>query len=211
MSLHGTEPMEVRYGDRVLHYDPVAHAYHLDSMPLKSVTQYLKEAGYCRLYNGNGDAATIGRYKHEATALDDLGDLNLDTLDPSLVQAVELWQRFKADCDFVPDLDTMERPCFHPIYLYAGTPDVPGTRKGKPCVVEKKFGQPERWHALQAAGGYAPMLAEHYPQYQGAETLVVYMPVDATQAAVVPATDKKLPMLFASIVATINGRTLYGP
>ncbi len=209
-SLHGSEVMDVRYGDQVLHFNPITHEYHLDSMPLKSVTQYLKESGYTHLWNGNGDAATIGRYKHEATAYDDLGVLIVETLDPQLAAAVALWRRFKQEEEFVPDLATMERPCFHPIYLYGGTPDVPGTRKGKPCVVEKKFGLHERWHALQVGGGYTPMLAQHYPQYKGADSLLVYMPKDAERPEIVPVTDKKLPALFLSITATVNGRSHYG-
>jgi len=210
-TLHGVEVLDVPYGDRVLHYNPLSHEYHLDSMPLKSTTQYLKDAGYCRLWNGNGDAATIGRYKHEATALDDLGDLDMDTLDPKLVAAVELWRQFKREYDFVPDLDLMERPCFHPTYLYAGTPDVPGFLRGTPCVIEKKFGAKERWHHLQVGGAYTPMLASHYPRYKGAESYLVYMSDGANKPDVVPVNDKRLPGLFLSIVATVNGRGLYGP
>ena len=209
-ALHGSDVLEIKYGDRTIYFDPVGHTYHLDSMPLMSVTAYLKAAGYCHGWHGDGSAALFGRYKHEATAYEDMGDLNFETLNPELMAAVELWRRFKQDEDFVPDLETMERPCFHPIYLYAGTPDVPGTRKGKPCVVEKKFGQKERWHHLQVGGGYTPMLAQHYPKYKNAESLLVYMPKGADKPEVVPVTDKKLPALFLSITAVVNGRSIYG-
>lgn len=209
-TLHGSDVVTVTLGTRELNFDPVAHAYHLDGQPVKGVTTYLKEAGYCHPWHGDGSAALMGRYKHEATAYDDAGDLAED-LDPALLQAVELWRQFKQEHDFVPDLTLMERPCFHAIYQYAGMPDVPGTwHGGKRVVIEKKFGQPEKWHVLQVGGGYAPMLASQFPQYQGAESALVYMPSDAKIPKVVPVTDKCLPALFAAITATVNGRYIYG-
>jgi|GEM_PF-7056701 len=208
-TLHGADVVDVRYGERTLHFDPLTHTYHVDSLLVRSVTQYLKDGGYCHVWNGDGSKATLGRYVHEATAYADMGDLSLEGLAPEIALRVEQWERFKHEEDFVPDLPLRERPCFHPIYFYAGTPDVPGTRRGQPCVVELKTGAPEPWHPLQVGGGYTPMLALQVPRYEKAESLVVYLD-GHDRAKVVPATDARLPALFLSITACVNGRSLYG-
>lgn len=209
MSLHGSEVLETRYGDKTLYFSPLEHKYHLGQLELVSVTRYLKAAGYTHGFNGHTDKAEFGRYVHEATALLDMDDLEIEGLDLRILPFVQAWQRFKAERNFVPDMALRERPIFHPVYLYAGTPDAPGTLDGKPCVVEIKSGQPEKWHHVQVGGGYTPMLAAHYPQYKGASSLILYLKDDATYKTEL-VTDKQLPALFLSITATVNGRSLYG-
>lgn len=210
MSLHGSEVLETKYGDKTLYFSPLEHKYHLGQMELVSVTRYLKAAGYTHGFNGDNSRAEFGRYVHEATALLDMDDLEIERLDMRLIPYVRAWERFKAEQGFVPDMTVSERPIFHPVYLYAGMPDRAGTLKGKPCVVEIKSGVPERWHHVQCGGAYTPMLAAHYPQYKGADSLIVYLKDDGSYKPE-PVTDKKLPSLFLSITACVNGRTLYGP
>lgn len=203
------EVAEIQYGEQLLRFDPVEHRYWLNDVELRSVTRYIGDAGYRHGYHGNGDAATFGRYVHEATAYADLDDLDVETLDPLIAVRVEAWRKFKEREGFVPDLTRRERPCFHPIYFYAGTPDAPGLRRGKPCTVEIKTGAKEKWHGLQVGGGYTPMLELHDPSYKGADSLVVYLKDDGDYD-LEPVTDKRLPALFLSLVATVNGRSLYG-
>lgn len=201
--------IEVAYGADVLRFDPLEHTYHLNDQLLLGTTHYIKAAGYDRGYFGDGSAAWKGRHVHTATHYHDLDDLDMDSLDPALKGYVEAWAAFKAESQFVPDLTWRERPCFHPIYRYAGTADAIGQTPLGPTVVEIKTGQPVRWHHLQAGGAYQPMIAAHRPEYARAAVLLVYLAEDG-RYHVERVKDAKLPMLFASIVAVVNGRHLYG-
>ena len=170
---------------------------------------YLKLGGYCRPYSGNGNAALKGRFVHEATTLLDHGRLDRARLDPALVGYVRAYELFRQEFGFVPDLEWRERPCFNPIYRYAGTADAIGMTNVGPAIVELKTGAPEKWHHLQCGGGYAPMIAAHRPEYAKADRLLVYLSEEGTyRGEKIDA--KQLPMLFASIVACVNGRSLYG-
>ena len=204
-------PSLIEYGTQQLWFDEEEHTYSLDTTPLISTTAYLKLAGYCHPYHGDGQAALKGRRVHEATVLLDHRRLAVASLDPRLVGYVHAYGRFQEEQRFVPDLAWRERPCFHPIYRYGGTPDAPG-RLGEAemrVIVELKTGVPEQWHWLQVGGGYAPMVGAQDAAYLTAKSLLVYLAEDGSYR-MEWVTDRKLPLLFASIVATVNGRSLYG-
>lgn len=200
----------IEYGQDVLYFDEDVHEYHLNETHLLSVTQYLKAGGYVRPYSGDGTKAYIGRQAHYATRLLDHGRLDWSRLDPKLVGFVRCWDQFKQERGFEPDLAWRERPAFHPIYRWAGTPDAPGLLQGHPCIVEIKTGVPEAWHKLQVKGGYQPIVAAHDPKYQSASSVLVYLHDDDTPATVVHVKEARLDLLFASITATVNGRSIYG-
>jgi len=106
-----------------LNFDPSTHTYTLDGKVLPSVTQILQGVG---LINFNGidpgilkKAADFGTAVHQATALDDLGDLDEESLDPALKPYLEAWRGFRGPMKF----DAIEQPLCHPDYGFAGTPD----------------------------------------------------------------------------------------
>ena len=143
----------------------------------------------------------------EATALDDLDQLDMDTVDPRIATRVMGWRKFCRERKFIPDMQRAERPCFDPIYLVGGTPDRPGLLDGVASVGEIKTGQPAKWHALQCAA-YVQMLGRHFKEYERAPSWIVYLKDDGDYDFVLLA-DRRLPALFAAIVACVNGKEFY--
>ena len=200
--------VEVPYGADVLRFSEVDHTYFLNDREMPSVTQILKQAGYCRPWNGDGSAAWKGRHCHSATLYEDHDDLDWDRLDPVLQPYVAGWRLFKAETGFVPDLSLAERPCYHKFMRYGGTPDRPGMAKAQRVVVEIKSGAPEPWHLLQSVA-YVQMLASHDEVWTAARPWLVYL-TDKGTYRIMPATDKVLRNLWPAIVSTVQGRALYG-
>lgn len=64
--------------------------------------------------------------------------------------------KFLSECE--PDIRATQVQVKSESPLYAGTADALGGMGGKPRLFEFKTGQPNRSHALQVAGGYAPPL-----------------------------------------------------
>jgi len=107
----------------MLKFDPASHRYTLDGQVLVSVTQVLKGVGLIDFNGINPDvlqrAAAFGTAVHQACHLDDLGDLDEQSLDENLKPYLEAWRSFRGDMKF----DAIEQPLWHPVYGFAGTPD----------------------------------------------------------------------------------------
>jgi hypothetical protein len=106
-----------------LSFDPDIHQYTLDGVVLPSVTQVLQGVG---LINFDGidpqilqQAADFGTQVHRMTALDDIGDLDEQSLDDNLKPYLDAWRRFRGGMKF----DAIEQPLCHPGYVLAGCPD----------------------------------------------------------------------------------------
>lgn len=126
-----------------LRFDPVEHRYWFGNIELPSVTTALDEC-ITDLSMVDPDvlerARVLGDYVHKATALDDQGILDVDTLDPALVPYVEGWRKFRRDMRYTPIL-TEER--VHSLkYGYAGTLDSLGyfdtNESGPFALIDKK-------------------------------------------------------------------------
>lgn len=111
-----------------LTFDPVRHEYRFNGLIVPSVTKILEAVGisdFSGIPEYNLEYARIrGTMAHKATALDDMGELDEDSLDPVIIPYVEAWRKFKEEFAFVPLL--IEHPIYHPIYGYAGTLDRTG-------------------------------------------------------------------------------------
>jgi hypothetical protein len=109
-------------------FDPEKHEYQLNGIIIPSVTQILEDVGisdFSGIPFDNLEYARIrGTLVHKATALDDEGDLDEDSLDPVIIPYVMGWRKFKEEFAFVPI--QIERMIYHPTYGYCGTLDRTG-------------------------------------------------------------------------------------
>lgn len=136
--------------------DERTHVYTAaDGRVIPSVTQILTDAGLIDTQWFTEQATTRGTYIHEATALDDVDDLDMETLDEGLAGYVAGWRAFLSETG-AEILSIEERVC-SPAFTYAGTLDRRIMFQGFEWVVDLKSGSPLRWHALQTAA-YASLV-----------------------------------------------------
>lgn len=122
------------------------HIYRLNGEVLPSITQVLQDVGivdYSFLPTDQREAALAkGRLIHLQTELDDRGLLDESIADMGFVDG---WRAFRHDYEFVPV--HIEQMFYHPVFFYAGTPDVVSVD----TVVERKTGKPQSWVKYQLA------------------------------------------------------------
>jgi hypothetical protein len=111
-----------------LTFDPEKHEYRLNGLIVPSVTQILDFVGISDFSGIPAEtleyAKIRGTMVHRATALDDEGSLDEESIDPVIVPYVEAWRKFKKELSFVPVL--IERMVYHPVFGYCGTLDRTG-------------------------------------------------------------------------------------
>lgn len=135
-----------------LRFDHEAHAYELDGRKVLGVTDVIREAGLMGDTSWYTEEGRIrGSYIAEATALDDVNDLDFDGLDDQLKPYVEQWRRFKKESNFVPFDDGIEQKVFDEVYGYAGMLDRRGTMQKKTATIDIKLGAKQNWHGIQLA------------------------------------------------------------
>ena len=111
-----------------LTFDPEKHEYRRNGLIVPSVTQILEQVG---ISDFSGIPTEILEYAkirgtmvHKATALDDEGYLDEESIDPVIMPYVEAWRKFKEEFSFVPIM--IERMIYHPVFGYCGTLDRTG-------------------------------------------------------------------------------------
>lgn len=82
----------------------------------------------------------VGSAVHHATALDDQGVLDMDTVDDALVSYLEAWRRYRAETGFVPDV--VEQLVHHPSLGYCGTLDRIGHTRHLVTLLDVKTADP---------------------------------------------------------------------
>lgn len=145
-------------------FDEERHLYTLDGVALDSVTQILDTLGFIDKTFYTTWGRDRGSYVHQAAHLYDRGELDEEALDPQLVPFLEAWKKFLKDSCFRV-LDS-EIPTYHPLLLYAGTPDKVGFFDVAPAkdilsVIDIKTGRPEPWAAIQTAA-YAELVKNNF-------------------------------------------------
>lgn len=103
-------------------FDAASHTYRVNGVILPSVTQVI---GWMNNYSGIpaetlAFACERGTAAHEATALDDRGLLDEESVDPEIAGYLAAWRRFRRETGFVPEL--IEHRVAVP-GMYAGTLD----------------------------------------------------------------------------------------
>lgn len=96
---------------------------------LESVTGILKAEGFIDTRFYDDWSRDRGSMIHLATAYDDQGELDEETLDPVILPYLEAWRRFRKESGFVPE--KIEPSMMSTAYRYAGTPDRIGELPGR--------------------------------------------------------------------------------
>ena len=140
--------------------DRKAHIYKLGGEKIDSVTDVLGDLGIIETEWFTEDSCARGVAVHTACHFWDEGDLVWESLAPiedALQQPirayVKAWIRFRRETGFIPTV--IEKPIYHPLYHYAGTPDRLGTfpnQKGE-ALLDLKTGKAAAWTGLQT-GAY---------------------------------------------------------
>lgn len=123
-------------------YNQELHEYKLDRNRVNSVTQILDANGLSDFSHVPPDvlkrAGEFGDAVHAMTVLDDLDDLDEDSLDPELFPYLAAWRKFKRDSGF--KIIGMEKIVYSGKYLFAGTYDRLGIFNNKLTLLDIKSG-----------------------------------------------------------------------
>lgn len=117
------------------------HTYWLDGRELPGITRVLRDVGIGDLDQTDpriAYAAGRGKAVHEATALDDRGELDDASVDPVVRPYLDAWRRFRVESGFRPIVSLIEVPLARAELGYAGTPDRCGWLGQLPVVLEIK-------------------------------------------------------------------------
>jgi hypothetical protein len=121
-----------------LTFDEGTHSYRFDGEPVPGVTSILKPISDFSFVDHDvlAAASAFGTAVHRACELDDLGQLDEETLDDALAPYLAGWRRFCAD--HAAAWERIEDKVYHQTLRYAGTLDRYGKLQGKPWVVDIK-------------------------------------------------------------------------
>jgi hypothetical protein len=138
----------------MLEFDPVEHAYRWQGKPVPGVTTIIRGALGDPFEHVAAPVLERARQRgsavHKACELDDAGCLDEATVDARIVPYVEAWRKFRREFGF--RVQFAERPLYHAVHGYAGTPDCAiELACGLPAIVDRKTGLPGPAAALQTA------------------------------------------------------------
>jgi hypothetical protein len=126
------------------------HKYRDESgAEVPGVTSILRAAGLIDTAWFTDYACQRGTLVHQACAMYDRDDLDMDALDPVLVPYVSGWIKFRKESGFMPEL--IESVVFNEQYFYAGTLDRTGNMNRQAWILDIKSGAAQPWTAAQLA------------------------------------------------------------
>ena len=136
--------------DAPLEFEPEAHVYKVGPYILPSVTQILecvRIIDYEHIpWRIREMALRRGSWVHEATALDDRGELWIDPLH-DWYGYIEAWRNYRRDHQFDPDF--IERRDYHRQFRFAGTED--RYSSGRRWLIDLKTNNAPWWTRIQTA------------------------------------------------------------
>ncbi len=130
-----------------LEFDEKNHIYTLEGRRLISVTQALGLVD--DRWKADPWYLERGRLIHLVTEYWDKDELDESTVDDRIKPYLDAYIKFRKETDFEPV--QIEFPIFHPVYLYAGKPDMKGPLNGNEVLIDKKSGAKVRVNELQGA------------------------------------------------------------
>jgi hypothetical protein len=123
-------------------FDETQHRYTHNGIIIPSVTTILAAAGLPDLSGIPAVTlqwkAELGTMVHLATELDDLGELDEDSIDDRITPYLEAYRRFKSKSGF--EIIDIEKMVFDPALKYAGKLDRFGILNGKRTLLDIKTG-----------------------------------------------------------------------
>jgi hypothetical protein len=161
-----------------LTFDEATHTYRFNGQVVPGVTTILQplsdfDAVPPRVLKAASD---FGTAVHLACELDDLGELDIERLDASLVPYLMAWRKFSADHSVTWDL--IEHPVYHGTMRYAGTLDRFGLVSGQRTVVDIKSSVQLYPSVGPQLAAYGNALAEPF-----AQRMAVQLKADSTYVA----------------------------
>lgn len=187
-------------------FDPKEHIYRLDGVVLPSVTQILEDVGFINSDFYTEEARVRGQRVHLLCQFFDEGDYSVgEARQFNLDGYVESWRKLKERMAF--KILEIEKPGYHPILKYAGTPDRVAILGNRGCVLDFKTGDEEFWHPYQSAA-YDAMLP---PVASGLrKRMGIHLHSDGSMATPEPHDDLYDFAHFASMLDVFNQRRLHG-
>lgn len=147
-------------------FDEKTHTYTAGGVVYPSVTQILKDLGFIDNPHYTEESAQRGTDVHLATAYDDQGRLDWETVDPAIRPYVDAWRAWR-QASGMGEPRHIEYRIASTLQQFAGCIDRVWTKPDKATVSDIKTGGPEGWHRLQLAA-YAAL----YPQMGEAPEMV---------------------------------------
>jgi hypothetical protein len=123
-----------------LSFNAEKHEYSFDGRPVPNVTTILDPVIDLSMVHPDvlARACEFGNHVHTACELFDLGELDVDALDPALVPYLNGWKKFLMYCN--PVFSHIEEKVFSKLHFYAGTLDRAGVLYGKKAIIDIKTG-----------------------------------------------------------------------
>jgi hypothetical protein len=145
-----------------LSFEKEGHVYRRGGTVLPSVTGIIREARMTPFWNSEpGLRAQVGTWIHDMLHMYWKGTLDEGGLSDAMRLILDSVKEWAKRVGLVV-LDH-ERPLFHSLYLYAGTPDLVGIVRGELAVVDYKWGDPRPADIVQL-GGYASLVQNCYEE-----------------------------------------------
>lgn len=143
--------MNLMLPDEDFSFDAVKHEYfHKDRGRLPGVTEICSKAGFVKGEEWfTEESRLIGQYAHKAILFWLRGTLDEQQVDPAYAGYLESCKKFMDATGAVPIL--LERPFYHPLYWYAGTPDIDCRIGNDVWILDFKTGQKMAYHEVQTA------------------------------------------------------------
>lgn len=144
----------------MLAFDASLHEYRWESRRVPGVTEVISAALGNPFANIPAQVLEhkrrLGEAAHLACHLDDMGELDEDSVHPEVWPRLQAWRAFRRE--FRCEILLSERPLYHPTHGYAGTLDRAVLRRHEwRAVVDLKTGLPGAAAALQTAA-YAELV-----------------------------------------------------
>lgn len=117
-----------QYLESDLIFNEEQHTYSLQGVGvLPGPSVVLDQMGFVSEFaKASPKSRRFGSHVHKMVQLDVNNNLDENTLSEGLLNAFLGWRKFRKDYpQLIPMLDRVEKASFHPVYLYAGTPDLP--------------------------------------------------------------------------------------
>lgn len=130
-------------------FNKETHEYFLGAQRMESVTEVLGKSGISDYSFSSGEAMLRGSYVHMATEMIDRGTLDWDILDETLLPYCEAYKLFISEKR--PSVVISEKPMYHPVHLFGGTPDRVVILDGVLSLIDYKSGAPNRGTKYQVA------------------------------------------------------------
>lgn len=124
-------------------------AADLAAVGMPRVTEILRDAGLVSTEWFTDEARDRGTAVHAACQYLVEGDLDRDSLDPSVAPRLAQFERFLADAE--PRIHAAEVRVYHPIYRYVGHLDLDLTLNGRRGILDIKGVSESEFHGPQLA------------------------------------------------------------